>query len=263
MLEQARKAEQFSKLHIKGDPIILYNVWDGGSARAVAGAGVKAIATGDHPVGYAHGFTDATFGDFTFDMYLRSIQEIAACIGELPLSVDISNGDGLEGDALVERINTVMDAGAVGVNFEDLEEDGTLRPTEVHAERIRLIREVAVERGVPLYINARTDLFMVNKGNHSQLIDEAVEKSEAFREAGASGFFVPGLKEIAVIKELCERVSLPVNIIKLPDTPTTRELSDAGVARISYGPVPQMEMSEWLKAKAGRALAGEDGAESN
>ena len=259
MASQADRAREFNELHIKGDPVIIYNAWDGGSAKAIVAAGAKAIATGDHPVGYAHGFGDDDFDTFTFDIYLTTVKEIAQRIGHLPLSVDISNGEGLTLDGLRTRVETLLDIGIVGINFEDrLDDNSGIKPVTEQTERIRALRDVAGAANVQLFINARTDLF-TTAGNapHEGLVDEAVARAAAYREAGASGFFTPGLMDVALIKQLTDRIDLPLNIIRLPGAPSTTELKAAGVSRISYGPVPQMEMTQWLKDKAAAALNGE------
>jgi 2-methylisocitrate lyase-like PEP mutase family enzyme len=259
MDEQAAKARTFIELHVKGDPVIIYNVWDGGSANTIAGCGAKAIATGDHPVGFAHGFTNDDFDEFTFDIYLPTIKEIVKRIGDLPFSVDISNAEGLSGEALEDRVETVINAGAVGINYEDrMPDDSGVQTIEEQADRIKTIRAKAESMGIPLFINARTDIFsLANKNDHAGLLEEAIQRANAFKEAGASGFFVPALIDLDIIKELTEKVDLPVNIIRLWGAPSTKDLASANVARISYGPMPQLAMTEWLKKEATAALKGE------
>ena len=188
-----------------------------------------------------------------------TIKEIAGRIGDLPFSVDINNANGLTGTDLQERIKTILEVGAVGVNFEDRLVDGSgVQPVQEQVERIKTIRAVADEMGVPLFINARTDIFtFTDKADHARLLDEAVTRAEAYQAAGGTGFFVPGLLDPTLIAQLCERVSLPINIIRLPGAPSTKELADAGVARISYGPIPQIAMTEWLKQQARAAIHGE------
>ena len=258
MKDKPTLAKEFSDLHIKGDPLIIYNVWDGGSAKTIASCGAKAIATGDHPVGFAHGFDNTDFDKFTFDIYLPTIVEIASRIGNLPFSVDINNANGLTGDDLKERIRTVIQAGAVGINYEDaLTNGGGLNSVEDQAQRIRTIRDAADEMNIPLFINARSDIFALSgKEEHASLLDEAIRRADAYQTAGANGFFVPGLLDLDLIGQLTSQVALPVNIIRLAGAPSTKELAEAGVARVSYGPVPQLAMTEWLKQQATAALNG-------
>ena len=259
MTDIQTKATTFTELHIKGDPIIIYNAWDGGSAKTIASCGAKAIATGDHPVGFAHGFGNDDFDDFTFDIYLPTIREIARSAGDLPYSVDINNANGLTGDQLIERIHVILETGAVGINYEDgPDENGGVLSTEEQAARIKTIRETADAAGVPLFINARTNIFIqAASAQHAALLDEAVARAEAYAAAGASGFFVPGLMDIDLITQLTARVAIPVNIIHLAGAPSTKELASAGVARVSYGPMPQIAMTEWLTRQATTALHGD------
>lgn len=259
MMDQSSKAKLFTELHVKGEPLIIYNAWDGGSARTIAGCGAKAIATGDHPVGFAHGFSKDDFAGFTFEIYLTTIKEIAGRIGELPYSVDINNADGLVGEDLKERIRTVIQAGAVGINYEDSGANEEVLSIKDQVERLQTIRTTADEAGVPLFINARTNIFITSdKSQHAGLLDEAVERADAYKTAGASGFFAPGLNDLELITQLVSRVDMPVNIIRLPGAPGTKELAAANVARVSFGPVPQMAMTEWLKDQATTALNGDN-----
>lgn len=257
MINSVTKAQTFADLHVKGSPVIIYNAWDAGSAKTIVSCGAKAIATGDHPVGFAHGFGNDDFSDFTFDIYLVTIKEIASRVGDLPFSVDINNADNQTGEELKQRIKTIIEAGAVGINYEDGDSATVLSAAE-QSDRIVTIREAADSLGVPLFINARTNIFLGTPAEqHAALINEAVERAAAYQAAGANGFFAPGLLDLELIKELTSRVDLPVNIIRLPGAPSTTELAAANVARISYGPIPQMSMTAWLTEQATAALNGE------
>ena len=257
MTDTATKAKIFSDLHVKGIPLIIYNAWDGGSAKTIASCGAKAIATGDHPVGFAHGYGNDDFSDFSFDIYLVTIQEIAKRIDDLPFSVDINNADDLTGQQLQDRIKTIIKAGAVGINYEDGGDAGMLS-SEEQSERIALVRATADQLGLKLFINARTNIFLgAPAEQHAALVTEAVTRAAAYQAAGANGFFVPGLLDLELITQVTSRVDLPVNIIRLPGAPSTAELSAAKVARISYGPVPQMAMTAWLKEHATLAINGQ------
>jgi 2-methylisocitrate lyase-like PEP mutase family enzyme len=259
MTGQRERAQHLTALHVPGDPLIIYNVWDAGSAKAVAAAGAKALATGDHPVGFAHGFGLDDFGDFTFDIYLGTIREIAARAGELPFSVDISNGEGLDLTGLKERVRVLLDLGIAGVNFEDrLEDSSGVRPAQEQAERIAAIVQEGASAGVPLHVNARTDLFSTaGDMPHADLVGEAVGRAAAYRDAGARSLFTPRLLDLGLIRQLCRESVLPVNIIRLPGAPSTRELAGAGVARVSYGPMVQRRTMAWVTEQARLALTGE------
>lgn len=257
MADQKTTALQFAQLHQPGSPVVLYNIWDPGSAQAVAGEGAKAIATGSHGVANTFGYEDGEL--IPLQLVLENVQRILK-VTDLPLTMDIETGYGTTRSDVAETTRQVIEAGAVGVNIEDqLFGSSDLRDTAEQADRIRAVREAAESAGIPLFINSRSDLFKNAKPEEhtSKLVEQALERARAYADAGADGFFLPGIANLELIKQLCDGSPVPVNIIKIPGTPSTQELAVAGVARISYGPVPYLQMIEWLKAKAKLALSGE------
>lgn len=248
------KAQIFHELHKKGDPVVLFNIWDPGSARAVAEAGAKAIATGSWSVAAANGFTDAE--EVPLDLVIDNITRIVATT-DLPVTLDFEGGYAVDAVGLKLNIARVIAAGAVGINFEDQIVGGEgMYSIQQQSERIQAIRETADESASPLFINARCDLFLKNgPDKHTDHLTAAIERSIAYAEAGASGFFAPGLKDPQLIERLCEASQLPVNIMVMADTPTNAEMAKLGVARISYGPGPYRQMIENLKAAATVALS--------
>lgn len=242
-------ARRFHDQHVKGNPLILFNVWDAGSAQAVADSGAKAIATGSWSVAAANGFTDAE--QMPMQASIDNIERIVAAV-DLPVTLDFEGGYAADAAGLKLNIAKVIAAGAVGINFEDQIIAGEgLYSIEEQAERLKAIRETADESEVALFINARCDLFLKNgPETHAEHLDAAIERSHAYVEAGASGFFAPGLKDPRLIKRLCDESPLPVNIMVMADTPSNREMADLGVARISYGPRPYRQMIENLKKAA-------------
>ena len=256
MQTQIDKAKSFHALHKKGDPVILFNVWDPGSASAVAKAGAKAIATGSAPVAMAHGFADGE--QIPLDLALDNLRRIVGAV-ELPVSADLEGGYGVAPELAAETVARALEAGAVGFNFEDQVVGGTgLHDVPVQSARIAAVRAATDRSGIPAYINARTDLFLKAKPEtHDQaLLDQALERARAFEQAGASGFFAPALADESLIGKLCEACPLPVNIIALPGVPPAARLAALGVARISYGPVPYRRMTKWLEEAAREALSG-------
>lgn len=254
MSDQKQLAEQFAALHIKGEPIILFNIWNAGSARAVAAAGAKAIATGSHSVAAANGYDDGQH--VPFELVLANISRIAASV-ILPVTLDLEGGYAIEPDDLKANIARVIDTGIVGINFEDQVVGGTgLYSVETQSARIAAIRSVADARGIPLFINARTDVFLKNApDSHRDRFDEAVARAAAYARSGASGIFAPGLKDADLIGRLCAASSLPVNIMVMSDTPSNSEMASLGVARISYGPGPYRKMIEFIKGSALEAFS--------
>lgn len=232
--DQAGRARTFAALHVPGDPLVLFNVWDVGSARAVADAGAKALATGSWSVAAAHGYFDAEA--LPIDLAIANVARIAAAV-ELPVSIDFEGGYAAEPEGVAANFTRAVDAGAIGCNFEDQVVGGEgLYPIADQAARIAALRGVSVD----VFINARTDLFLKAAADtHDRdLVDAALRRAEAYAEAGASGFFAPGLKDEGLIAALCKASPLPVNIMVFPGVPERARLAGAGVARISHGPGP-------------------------
>jgi 2-methylisocitrate lyase-like PEP mutase family enzyme len=174
------------------------------------------------------------------------------------VTIDLEGGYATDRAELKENIKKVIAAGAVGINFEDQIVGGEgLHTVENQCARIEAIREAAEEAAVPLFINARTDVFLKTPpaAHDEARLDEAVRRAAAYAAAGASGFFAPGLRAAELIAKLCELSPLPVNIMVLPETPPAAELARLGVARISYGPGPYRQMTDALKEAGRRAFS--------
>jgi 2-methylisocitrate lyase-like PEP mutase family enzyme len=235
MTEQIERAKKFSALHIKGDPLIIFNVWDAGTAKAAAESGAKAIATGSYAVALANGFEDGEA--MPLELVLANLKRIVSAV-DLPVSLDFEGGYAREQDKLAENVKMVIEAGAIGINFEDRIVGGEgIYCIEEQVARIGAIRRAADEASVPLFINARTDIFLsrdtaTHTEEHRQ---ESIERAHAYSEAGASGFFAPALVNRDFIGQLCNESPLPVNILVWPGVPMPNELAELGVARISYG----------------------------
>jgi 2-methylisocitrate lyase-like PEP mutase family enzyme len=253
MADQKEKAEAFAELHVKGDPVILFNIWDAGTAAAVAAAGARAIATGSWSVAAANGFGDGEH--VPLELVLANAARIASAV-QIPFTLDFEGGYAAEKDGLTANIAKVIETGAVGINFEDQIVGGEgIYAINDQTARIAAIRRAAAAAGIPLFINARTDVFLKHgPEQHSENFDEAVERAEAYADAGASGFFAPGLKDPELITRLCDASPLPVNIMVMADTPSNAEMANLGVARISYGPGPYRSMIDALTAAARSGL---------
>jgi 2-methylisocitrate lyase-like PEP mutase family enzyme len=249
------KARAFAALHVPGSPVILFNVWDVGSARAVEDAGAKALATGSWSVAAAHGYGDAE--ELPLDLAIANGARIAAAT-ELPVSLDFEGGYSVEPGRLAENFALVLAAGIIGCNFEDRVVGGEgLQPVDAQARRIEALRRAAERSGVPAFINARTDIFLSTKAeSHDRAAaDHALERARAYAEAGASGFFVPGLVDEGLIARICELSPLPVNAMAFPGLPAPARLAELGVARISHGPGPYRQAMKAL-TDAARATLG-------
>lgn len=245
--------ERFAKLHVPGDPVVLFNVWDAGSAKAVAAAGAKALATGSHPVADANGWPDGEQVPIAF--VVANAARIVESV-ELPLSVDFEGAYAVEPEAAGRNAALLVATGAVGCNFEDQVIGGEgLHPLALQARRIAAIRR---QVGDAFFINARTDMFLKAKPEaHDQaLLDEAIERALAFADAGASGFFAPRLADLKLVERLCRASPLPVNAIAFPGGPTRAHWASAGIARISHGPFPHRAAMAWLEEQARAAISG-------
>jgi 2-methylisocitrate lyase-like PEP mutase family enzyme len=246
---QIDKAKEFAALHIKGQPIVLYNAWDAGSAKAIVDAGAKAIATGSWSVAAAQGFKDGE--DLPLAFAERIIERITATVAK-PVTVDFEGGYSEDNGVLASNITRLLDLGIVGINFEDRVVKGKgLYKVDQQAGRIATIREVAERKGIPLFINARTDVFLGN-GND---VDEALQRGKAYASAGASGFFIPGLTTPDQIRRIAAESPVPVNVMVMEGVPSNDKLAQLGVARISYGPIPYVETMGALRAKAGKLFS--------
>ena len=255
MAEQKDNAEQFRALHIRGDPLVLFNIWDAGSAKTVARAGAKAIATGSWAVANANGFADGE--RIPLALAIDNLRRIVGAT-DLPVTVDLESGYGETAEAVGETIRLAIDAGAVGCNLEDsFPADGKLRETVEQSARIRRVRQAADATGIRFFINARTDVFFQRpSGQHDDaLIVEAIERARAYAEAGADGLFAPGLADIALIARLAAASPLPLNIMVGNATPPLRVLAAHGVARVSHGPRPYLVAMGALEQAAREATA--------
>jgi 2-methylisocitrate lyase-like PEP mutase family enzyme len=243
------KYDTFAALHVPGDPVVLYNIWDVGSALAVAAAGAKALATGSHPVGDAAGFGDGQ--KVPLDFAFANARRIVAA-SELPLSVDFEGAYSTDPEEGATNMKALAETGAVGCNFEDQVIGGEgLHPLDLQVRRIAAARAAV---GDAFFINARTDLFLKVKEHDESLADEAIERGKAFADAGASGFFVPRLGDLKLVERVVKAVPLPVNAIAYPGAPSKAEWASAGVARISHGPFPHKALMAQLTEAAKAAI---------
>ena len=248
--DQKRKAERFRALHIPGTPLILFNIWDAGSAKAVTAAGAKALATGSWAVANANGFADGEQLPVAFA--IENLRRIVAAT-DLPVSVDLESGYGDAPQAVGDTIRLAISAGAIGCNLEDsFPADGKLREVSVHAERVRRARQVADAADIAFFINARTDVFFQRPPaqHDAAMLAEALERARRYAAAGADGVFAPGLVDIKLIAQLAAASPLPLNILVDEGSPTVRALAEHGVARVSHGPRPYVMAMKALESAA-------------
>jgi 2-methylisocitrate lyase-like PEP mutase family enzyme len=242
------KVKRFAELHVKGTPLLLYNAWDAGSAKAILAAGAPAIATSSWSVAAAHGYQDGEA--IPIAIAEQIVSRIAATI-DAPVTVDFEGGYSDDDDELAGNVSRLLDLGIVGINFEDRIVKGpSLYDIDRQARRIAAIRKAAEHKGTELFINARTDLFLGQGRDPAEATVEAVDRARAYAAAGASGFFIPGLTDASLIGRIVEGATLPVNVMILDGVPAHDRLAELGVARISYGALPYIQLMESLQERA-------------
>ncbi len=224
---QRQRAEVFRALHDRSSILVLANAWDVASAKMIAKAGAKAIATTSAGVANSLGYADGNV--LPRDLAVAAVQRIARGV-DLPVTADIEEGYGETAGAVCETIEAIIEAGAVGINIED-----GRNPPDVLAERIAAIRERTAALGVPLFINARTDVYLLGLTSVGERLGETVRRARLYQEAGADGIFVPRLAERESIASLCQQVELPINLLAVPGLTIPAELGTLGVARLSAG----------------------------
>ena len=246
------KFDQFRELHRPGDPLILFNVWDAGTGVAAAKAGAKAIATGSASVAAANGFGDGEEVPMAFA--LANAERIVGAV-DLPVTVDFEGGYAADSGQLADNFALLAATGAIGCNIEDQFVGGEgLWPVLDQCERLKVARRAV---GDAFFINARTDIFLKAKpdAHDAAATDAAIERAMAYADAGASGYFIPGLRDLDLVGRITKASPIPVNAMWLPNGPTNRQWADAGIARISHGPFPQMALMGTLEQMARAAMA--------
>jgi 2-methylisocitrate lyase-like PEP mutase family enzyme len=225
-MTQREKAEELRRLHAAPEPLVLVNAWDAVSARVVADAGARAIATASWSIAAARGYEDGE--QIPLDQMLDAIGIVARAV-ELPVTADLERGFGDAGRTVARAI----EAGAVGCNLEDSDDSGELVPVEAHVAAVKAARAAGEAADVPLVINARTDVFLQGRD-----FDEAVERARAYLGAGADVVFVPGVSDVDTLEQLVIKIRGPISVFGGANGPTLDELARLGIPRVSYGPGP-------------------------
>ena len=238
-----KQCDLLRSLHRAGTPLLLPNVWDAATARAVVAAGFPVVATTSWGVAAALGYEDHE-GAPAAEM-LAAAARISRCV-DVPVTVDAEAGYGMEPGALVAALR---DAGAAGCNLEDTvytagtphdHAAGTLRDPTRHAEWLRSVRQAAEEHDYPLVINARIDNFLspyiagAEPSTQRQLVPEALERASAYLEAGADCVYPIALWEPDALGRFMSEVRGPVNVSRVPQVSSVADLAALGVSRVSW-----------------------------
>lgn len=227
-------------------PLVLANAWDCASALVYEAAGFEAIGTTSAGIAAAHGVPDGE--RLSRDEMLTAVERIAQCVA-VPVSADIETGYGDSPEAVAETVRSVIGVGAVGVNLEDgTDSGGPLVDVEDHVAVIQAARTAADETGVPLVVNARTDVFWRSVGDVEDRVAHAVERANAYADVGADCLFVPGVTDSNAIDALVTDIDGPVNVLGGLGVPPIPTLAELGVARVSVGSGPMRATLAHLRA---------------
>jgi 2-methylisocitrate lyase-like PEP mutase family enzyme len=235
--EQIKKAEAFRAMHSGEGVLLLPNVWDIASARIIEEAGFPAIATTSAGIAFARGFPDGQ-KIHRFQMF-GNIRLIARAV-KVPVTADVEAGYGDKPEHAASTAGSVILQGAVGLNLEDATGDAErpLVDLPLQLEKIQAIRESAEKWGVPLVLNARTDVYLLQVGDPARRYDESLRRMQAFRDAGADCVFIPGVRDATTIGRFVADLRCPVNVLAAPGSPSVSELAALGVKRVSLGSGP-------------------------
>ena len=246
---QREKANLFRKLHQGLDILVLPNAWDVTSACLFEQAGFPAIATTSSGVAAVYGYADGQ--QINRALMIEAIVRMANAVA-CPLSADIESGFGSAIAEVLDTIREVLDAGAVGINIEDSTKQGekALVDSTYQVELIKAIRELGNSVGIPLVINARTDVYLLPTIDPTHRLSEAVRRANAYREAGADCLLFIGVSDADTIYHLVRETNGPVNILATPQSPSIPELAQLGVARVSFGSGPLRATLGYLRQTA-------------
>lgn len=244
------KARILLDLHHGEKILVLPNAWDAGSARIFEKAGFPAIATTSAGVAFTYGKPDGQ--QINAAEMLAVVKRIAEAV-RVPVTADVEAGYG----DIAGTVRGVLDAGAVGMNLEDLEGDGStgLIPLAEQVERVKAARSAADAAGVHVVLNARTDVFLAGIGEPEDRLALTIDRIRAYAEAGADSLFVPAVKDEDVIRALVQSVPKPINILANAGVPSTGRLQELGVRRVSTGSGPSRAALSVAQAVAAELLS--------
>jgi 2-methylisocitrate lyase-like PEP mutase family enzyme len=232
---QSEKGNLLNRLHHNGKLLVLPNIWDPLGAVMLESLGYPAVATASASIAFTNGYADGE--KIPFKDLLFILNKIVQSI-KIPVTADIESGYSKTNAELKENIKMLLDVGIAGINFEDTnKDDKTIISIEAQCEKLSLIRNTASKIGVPLFINARTDVYLkANDLSDEEKLSETIRRGKAYKDSGADCFYPISLKKKEEIEIIIKEVGLPVNILLLPGIPDFETLKIIGVARLSLGP---------------------------
>lgn len=246
---QKSKAEAFRKMHCGPRTLLLPNIWDVASARTIEESGFEAIATSSAGVAFSLGYPDGQ--RISRSEMLAAVARIARAV-KVPVTADVEAGYGNRPEDAARTASDVIAAGAVGMNMEDSQDESSqpLIDLTLAVDKIRAVREAALRAGVPIVLNARTDVYLAEVGAPEGRYDETVRRLAAYRDAGADCLFAPGVRDASIIERLVCDLKWPLNVLAGPGFPPVPELQKLGVARVSLGWGPMRATLGLLKRMA-------------
>ena len=234
--KQQEKAKQFYNLHHSGKLLILPNIWDCLGANLLESLHYPAIATASASVAFTNGYDDGQ--RISFDSVLALLKKIVSSVS-IPVSADIESGFAESDLQLEENTKQLLATGIVGINIEDTDKKtNSILPVETQCEKIKLIKKVSQAVGVPLFVNARADVYLRGKDfdTPESKFEEALKRGRAYKAAGADCFYPIGMTRQEDIKRMVKQLQMPVNVVTIPGIPELNVLNEIGVARVSLGP---------------------------
>ncbi|MGE0045294.1 MAG: isocitrate lyase/phosphoenolpyruvate mutase family protein [Hyphomonadaceae bacterium] len=243
-------AKAFHALHHGKEPLVLANCWDAQSARIIEEAGAKALATSSAAVAWAHGRADGHY--LPVETLIAAVGEITR-VTKLPLSVDMERGYADDPKGVAENVRAIIGAGGIGMNLED-GADGA----DLLCRKIEAVRAAAAQEGVDFFVNARCDVYLKRLAEGEAAVVESVKRGNAYKQAGADGFFLPGPTDIALFRTIAAEVALPLNVMARPGVPGKAALAEAGVKRLSAATAMSRGAYNAMKALAESFLADGD-----
>lgn len=238
---QAERARIFRDLHTAPKILVLPCVWEVAGSLLFEAAGVEAIGTTSRGIAASLGYADGE--QMSRDQMVQVVEGIASHVS-IPLSADMEAGYGDSPEEVAETVRSVIASGAVGINIEDGinteggDEPARLKDLSLQVDKIRAASETAHSADVPIVVNARTDVYWLEVEEAEGRLAHAVQRANAYREAGADCLFVPGVKDSETIGNLVKEIEGPLNVLGGKGVPPVPELERLGVARVSMGSGP-------------------------
>jgi 2-methylisocitrate lyase-like PEP mutase family enzyme len=224
--------QQFNNLHNQNEPFLLSNVWNAQSAKISEKLGFKSVGTSSAAIAHSLGYEDGE--NMPFDEYLFIIERIKKSVS-IPVSVDLESGYGNDEKTIISNVSKLENLGVVGINIEDSIVKDNIRTLEneiVFSEKLNIISNYIKTNNIEMFINVRTDTFLLNCDN---LLNETLKRIKLYEQCKIDGIFLPCITNENDIKTIVENTKLPINVMCMPELPNFDILKSIGVKRISMG----------------------------